>query len=346
MTLITTYTTGTTQGWTPCSISAINTKYLHTKLFAYYNIKRLSRMAILRRFRKSLRIEKNKDTLDSSNLAEPEAPICHSCGQRTPQRSTFSSFSSRGTSSSSPDDIVDHSSSPPSMMWQRPIDYQRSDSGYESVSTNTTSASIGLSPKATRSSSSRFHNNYDYEPVSTFDSHDNNNNGAYYDPPVSMFPKPTRQMTYSSSVYSHDDEEETEAFPPLPVMVEEEPPSPPPPSNHYDMFTPPPRKLSNYSTKFTQPVTKSRYARLNDLPVESPRASMFPDDMNDGSDELSRSDSSSGGSSHDSAEKKRRTRKWTTTGRKSLSVSVLPAQFRRLSSGRKDAPQQVQAQES
>lgn len=77
---------------------------------------------------------------------------------------------------------------------------------------------------------------------------------------------PTRRGTYSSSVYSAD-ERVVEEVEPFPVIVEE----------RYDYeFDLPPRTLSTYSEKFKP---KSRYARLNDLPVESPRSSLFPDDV-------------------------------------------------------------------
>lgn len=122
-----------------------------------------------------------------------------------------------------------------------------------------------------------------------------------------------------------DDHHTTEAFPPLPVMMED----------GYDMFDLPPRTLTNYSGKF-QP--KSRYARLNDLPAASPRASMFTfAEEREGEDRELPHNNDTLAVTPKGGEKSRR-RKFS----KSLSVTVLPSQFRRLSLGRKDA---VQAQE-
>lgn len=181
-------------------------------------------MTIFKKFRRSTRVEKNKDA--NLSLAEPEAPFCHSCGQRTPQHSTFGSFSSRGTGDDFP-------------SWKG--GYQRSDSGYESLSATSTSST---SPTSAARTTGDVHSILSIKP-------------------------PARQATYSSSVYSHDDyDTATEAFPPLPTMVEDD----------HDMFDLPPRTLSNYSDKFKP---KSRYAKLNDLPAASPRALAFPDDLYD-----------------------------------------------------------------
>lgn len=221
-------------------------------------------MAIFKKFRRSLRMEKNKGA--ESNSAEHNAPFCQSCGQRTPQRSTFSSFSSSGTGDERPPWTV----------------YQRSESGHESFTTGSSSPTLAS------------HSGDAFSMLSIV-------------PPI-------RQATYSSSVYSPDNDTAPELFPPLPVMLEDD----------HDAFNLPPRTLTNYSENFKP---KSRYARLNDLPVVSPRAAAFPDDLYDADAGIEKT-----GSDHIPAPRTKR-RKWT--GSKSLSVVILPSQLRRKSLGRK-----------
>lgn len=172
---------------------------------------------MLRKFRgKSLKLDKKKDSGDA--LKTPVPPYCHACGQRTPNQSTFSGFSSPRNE--------DRSS------WNS---FSRSDSGYGSSATSSSSSS--------------------------------QRSGAG-DSVVSIPAPPSRQGTYSSSIYSND-ESTHETVETIPVIVEE----------RYDYeFDLPPRTLSTYSEKFKP---KSRYAKLNELPAASPRSLLFPDEFYD-----------------------------------------------------------------
>lgn len=197
-------------------------------------------------------------------------------------------------------------------------------------------------------------------------------------PDFTMTP-PRRQATYSSSIYStYDDDEDdrnhnkkTEAFPPLPVMVEDydygHHDYRHPHGDHHDdddgdsnlsndHALPPPRTSilgggnNNYSSLGSfQPLpprtSKSRYARLNDLPVLSPRASVFTfgsrdnsdhdddHDHNDYSYDHYRSDEQNGEMRNSDGEKRNNNGKRRARFTKSLSVSIMPSQLRRLSLG-------------
>lgn len=199
-------------------------------------------------------------------------------------------------------------------------------------------------------------------------------------PDFTMTP-PRRQATYSSSIYStYDDDEDdrnhnkkTEAFPPLPVMVEDydygHHDYRHPHGDHHDdddddgdsnlsndHALPPPRTSilgggNNNSSSLGsfQPLPprtgKSRYARLNDLPVLSPRASVFTfgsrdnsdhdddHDHNDYSYDHYRSDEQNGERRNSDGEKRNNNGKRRTRFTKSLSVSIMPSQLRRLSLG-------------
>lgn len=359
-------------------------------------------MAIFNKFRRSLKLDRNnKDAALDAHLAEPEVAFCHSCGQRTPQRSTFSglSFASLSSSSAATTQTTgassDNSSTSSSInttpsssrtsSWKkRPADYQRSDSGYSSFTYSTR-----LSYDDSEDSSS---NNYnDYSSRGTLGSGRGGSGSHYYfgSPPesptagetgggvgadahstllsgsksttmpgISIIAPPKRQATYSSSVYSSyddDDDDEnrdrnyssnrTEAFPTLPVMVEDDYDHGDHHANDDTMFNnnqTPPSRPNNYSGAFHQPG-KSRYARLNDLPVLSPRASVFnfgDDDNydysydhynNNGSQDDDGESRSSDGEKRDKSGNRRR-RNFS----KSLSVSIMPSQLRRLSLGRKE----------
>lgn len=295
-------------------------------------------------------MDKDK-TPDFSHLASPETPICHSCGQRTPQRSTFGSFSSSATTrtnhSASSSTTAASSLSAASCSWEkRRGEYQRSDSGYSSFTYSTDLE--GLSPTATRSSSPDDHYSTSYSEkrassTTSFTTATSSPEPTKVMAPPSRLPPmppPKRQATYSSSVYSRYDDDDndndgddddddddhstrTEAFPSLPVMMEND-------EYRDDMsFDLPPRTLSNYSSHF-QPPAKSRYARLNDLPAASPRSAAFNfSEDSDADDDIERE-------GRETAEKGegRRRRNFS----KSLSVTVLPSQLRRLSLGKKDAP--------
>lgn len=217
----------------------------------------------MRKFRKSLRVDKEKTKSDTSSYLEPA--FCHACGQRTPNRSTFGSISS---------------SSGDRMSW---AGLSASDSGYESIDG-------GGKSQASES------------PI----------DGDHY----AMFTMkpPTRQQTYSSSVYSSDIPalETVEPFPMMEELVEE---------NDDDLFDLPPQSPNNFSRHLSPP--KSRFARLNELPAASPRALMFPDDV---------FDFDAGIEVEEPKGKLRHKRsRWSKGG--SLSSIVLPTRLRKLSKG-------------
>lgn len=222
---------------------------------------------MLRKFRgKSLRVEKTTATADA--LATPVGtigPYCHTCGQKTPNQSTFGgSFSSSNKNRAS---------------WNS---FSASDSGYESF------ASGGSQTSGSQAGDG-------HSVVS-----------------IPSVTPPRRQNTYTSSVYSNDDDEDLEdeigTVEPFPIIIEE--------ANKFD-FDLPPRTLSNYSDKWKP---KSRYAKLNELPVASPRSLYFSEEVFDLSAGIERDVKS---------ESKRRSR-WH---RASLSVSTLPTHLKRLSLG-------------
>lgn len=216
---------------------------------------------MMRKFRKSLRVDKGKSKSDTSSYLEPA--FCHACGQRTPNRSTFGSVSS-------------HSGD--RMSW---AGLSASDSGYESIDGGKSQASES--------------------PIDG-------------DQPMFTMKPPTRQQTYSSSVYSSDIPalETVEPFPMMEPFVEE---------NDDDLFDLPPQSPNNFSRHLNPP--KSRFARLNELPAASPRALMFPDDV---------FDFDAGIEIEEPKGKLRHKRsRWSKGG--SLSSIVLPTRLRKLSKG-------------
>lgn len=220
---------------------------------------------MMRKFRKSLRVDKDKSEKsksDTSSYLEPG--YCHACGQRTPNQSTFGSISSRSNDR---------------MSW---AGLSVSDSGYESIDGG--KSQVSESPI-----------DGDHSMMFT------------------MKP-PTRQQTYSSSVYSSDIPalETVEPFPMMEDLVEE---------NDDDLFDLAPQSPNNYSRHLSPP--KSRFARLNDLPAASPRALMFPDDV---------FDLDAGIEVEEPKGKLRHKRsRWSKGG--SLSSIVLPTRLRKLSKG-------------
>lgn len=217
---------------------------------------------MMRKFRKSLRVEKEKDN-KSEAIPGLDAPYCHACGQRTPNRSTFGSFSSR---------------SGDRFSW---AGFSTSDSGYESLD--------GAKSQHSESPIDEDHSMFTMKP-------------------------PTRQQTYSSSVYSSDIPT-LEILEPFPMMeeVREE--------DDDDLFEISPQSPNNYSRHLSAP--KSRFARLNELPAASPRALMFPDDV---------FDMDAGIEMEEPKEKsKHRRSRWSKGG--SLSSIVFPAKLRKLSRG-------------
>ncbi|KAJ4394476.1 hypothetical protein N0V93_003694 [Gnomoniopsis smithogilvyi] len=216
---------------------------------------------MMRKFKKGLRADKEKSKTEASTGLEPG--YCHACGQRTPNRSTFGSFSSRSGDRGS---------------W---AGFSTSDSGYESLDGG--KSQISDSPLD--------------ENVS-----------------IISFKPPTRQQTYSSSVYSSDIPtlETLEPFPMMEELVEE---------NDDDLFELPPQSPNNYSRHLSPP--KSRFARLNDLPAASPRALMFPDDVFDMDAGIEIEEPK--------GKLKHRRSRWSKGG--SLSSIVFPAKLRKLSKG-------------
>lgn len=236
-------------------------------------------MPMLKRFRRSLKLEKNKDT--STNFSVPESPFCHSCGQMTPQASTFDGeMTPQGNTFSIPYTSFSSTGEDELSYWKSS---QRSDSGYGSFSNGS--------------------------QTSESQAEEDNNSSIF------SFSAPTRQSTYSSSIYSNDNDESspTEPFPTLPVIVQEP---------EYDTLNLPLRKLSDSSEK-AKP--RSKYARLNDLPVASPRALAFPNDVFD--------DFSAGIEEGESAKARTLRKKRSKWGG---SLVILPSQLRRLSLGKKE----------
>lgn len=209
---------------------------------------------MLRKFRgKNLALEKKNKQDSNDALATPTQPYCHACGQKTPSRSTFGTISYSSTNSSHGDRSSWNSSSSSSSA---------SDSGYDSFASSTNSSSSSFQQRS-RSGSQAGDSVVSIPSI----------------PSIPSYPAPAppiRRGTYSSSVYSADESGGGDTVEPFPVIVEE----------HYQEqercdydyeFDLPSRTLSTYSDKFKPP--RSRYARLNDLPVESPRSSLFPDDV-------------------------------------------------------------------
>lgn len=212
----------------------------------------------MKKFRRSLRVDKEKSTNGASSEVEP--PYCHACGQRTPNRSNFGSFSSR---------------SGDRISW---AGFSTSDSGYESLD-----GGPGQKPE---SQLDEEHTLFSMKP-------------------------PTRQQTYSSSVYSSDIPT-LEILEPFPMMAEVR-------EEDDDLFQLRPQSPNNYSRHLSPP--KSRFARLNELPAASPKALMFPDDV---------FDMDAGIEAQETQEKPKHKRgRWSRGA--SLSSIVFPSKLRKLS---------------
>lgn len=246
------------------------------------------------KFRRSLKAEKKQANRISLPVQPPTPTYCHACGQRTPNQGTFQSMPYYSTTS--------QPSWPPSPS-------------YEADSHSSTFAGSQNYHSSDASSSGTLELGDGHSITST------------------TFSAPARRpsTTYSASIYTleepdlDDRDEHDDRIHPLPVMVtdcEEL-------SAAFDL---PPRTLSNYSdTQHWRRPSKSRYAKLNEMPVTSPRAMMF------GDDDLYAGDGMDAGIERAPSVKESKLGRWGSRKgahkRASLSVATLPSQIRRLSMG-------------
>ncbi|PSR81308.1 hypothetical protein BD289DRAFT_43635 [Coniella lustricola] len=307
---------------------------------------------MMRKFRESLAKTARKDP--PSSAAAHSSAVCHACGQQAPPSSSHTPFGARSAGIHDDDPARRHHRS----SWNST---STADSGYESLATAAAAGSseCGDTELARPITSCELDGDIYTMPYDPLHFHVLRSRSVHRGP-----------STPASSIYSDDmDPLQVEAEASIRVQIEEAkqtPDSAPPPQQDPGLptrarSTTLPHTKSGFDTDSDSddsrhlavwpriglapsgapsadpvPATppRSRYARLNELPAASPRASIFsPDVLESMEDEAAGKTAAAAAVAQRGLEPRDSgPRRWHK--RATLSVGILPSQLRRLSLGR------------